>query len=114
MNVINAEKKHIIFGYGYLKENTTFIWGLLGRGNPHSGYLWYLFECGIVGTVIFVLFILSPFYFCKKISNKKLVHVFIAASFAYCIGMISDDYLMRVPIALMVFMIPAYFMNENS
>lgn len=112
LNTLAAWTEKPIFGWGYINENSTVIRQMLSLGNPHSSYLWALFEGGAVGLILLIIYLQK---FAKKIQNcwnSKSAQIIYAAFISTMIAMIDDDYIFRFPqmliIFILVFHIPAF------
>lgn len=112
INTLKSWTERPFFGWGYINEQSEKIRQMLTLGNPHSSYLWALFEGGIVGIVLLIFYLQ---FFAKKIRgcwNSKCARAIYAAFVCTLIAMIDDDYIFRFPQMLIIFVlvyhIPAF------
>lgn len=105
LNTLNAWLEKPIFGWGYINENSTYIRQLLSLGNPHSTYLWALFEGGIIGLVLLVIFIQRFSKQLRNCWNSKNARIIYAAFISILIAMVDDDYIFRFPQILIIFIL---------
>ena len=102
-NAISAWLKKPLFGYGYINESSSIIRNLLSLGNPHSSYLWALFEGGIVGFVL-LFYMINLFGKNMKDHWKSRSALIIYSAFiCLLICMIDDDHIFRTPFFLVIF-----------
>ncbi|MBP3474710.1 MAG: O-antigen ligase family protein [Lachnospiraceae bacterium] len=108
INAINAWLEHPIIGRGYLDEGNVEVWRILSLGNPHSSFLWILYEGGIIALILFLIYI----SICSKSNYRFLydkVACVISASFiALLICMITDDHIFRDSFPLLLFALCYY------
>ena len=107
-NTISTWLDSIILGQGYLNESNIEIWKRLSLGNPHSSFLWILFEGGVIAFAIFVYYL----WICCKNNFKYLyndiaiiIHSIFVSAF---IAMITDDYIFRDSFFLILFALSYY------
>lgn len=116
MNTLNAWMEKPIWGWGYINESSTFIRKMLSLGNPHSSYLWALFEGGIVGLILLIFYLQKFSRQVRNCWNNKIARIVYAAFISTMVAMIDDDYIFRFPQMLVVFVlvyhIPAFKENE--
>lgn len=103
MNAISAWLKKPLFGYGYINESSSIIRNLLSLGNPHSSYLWALFEGGIVGFVLLFRMIYMFGRSMKGYWKSRLALIIYSAFICLLICMIDDDHVFRAPFFLIIF-----------
>lgn len=92
-----------VFGWGYINESSSRIREMLSLGNPHSTYLWALFEGGIIGILLLIFYLQ---YFGRKINgywDSKLAQIIYAAFICLVCCMIDDDHIFRAPFFLIIF-----------
>ena len=116
INTIKYWMEKPIFGWGYINESSDTIRRMLTLGNPHSSYLWALFEGGIVGLLLMILFLQKITKGMKKYWNINVARIIFAVFVCFMVGMIDDDYIFRFPQELMLFSmvyhIPKYASNQ--
>lgn len=103
INAIIAWLEKPILGYGYINESSSTIRHLLSLGNPHSSYLWALFEGGVVG---FALFIYMIYVFGRNMKDhweSRSARMIYSAFICLLICMIDDDHVFRAPFFLIIF-----------
>lgn len=103
VNAVSAWLKKPIFGYGYINESSSTIRNLLSLGNPHSSYLWALFEGGIVGFALLVRMISIFGMNMKNYWNSHSALIIYSAFICLLIAMIDDDHVFRSPFFLIIF-----------
>lgn len=103
---IAAWLKHPVIGCGYLTDGGSKIWTILGNyGNPHSTYLWILYEEGIVGIVLFAVMYVYSCRNIRKYWNQKPTNVIFAAIIAMLVSMITEDHIFRYPFMLILIVV---------
>lgn len=105
INTLRAWLERPLFGWGYINENSVTIRQMLSLGNPHSSYLWALFEGGIVGIILLIFFLQR---FARQMSNywsNKYAQAIYAAFICTIIAMIDDDYIFRFPQMLIIYVL---------
>lgn len=103
LSAIKNWLKYPIIGSGYIDENSVSVRMLLGRGNPHSDYLWILFEGGIVGVIFFIFIFLT---LQRSMQTKSsIAYIVNSAIICFLIAMLSDDYIFRGQFFMIVFII---------
>ena len=103
INTISAWLEKPLFGYGYINESSSAIRQLLSLGNPHSSYLWALFEGGVVG---FALLIYMIYFFGRNMKDywkSPSAQIIYSAFICLLICMIDDDHVFRSPFFLIIF-----------
>ena len=103
INAVSAWLKKPIFGYGYINESSSTIRQLLSLGNPHSSYLWALFEGGVVGFALFVYMIYLFGRNMKDYWKSRSALIIYSAFICLLICMIDDDHVFRAPFFLLIF-----------
>lgn len=115
-NAVIAWLKKPLFGYGYINESSSTIRQLLSLGNPHSSYLWALFEGGIVGLALLAYVI---WFFGKNMKdhwNSPSAQIIYSAFICLLICMIDDDHVFRSQFFLIIFSLTYHIpqMAENE
>lgn len=96
VQAIAAWLEHPIIGWGYLADGSSEMVRIFGIfGNPHSTYLWTLYEGGIIGIILFILIYVYSCRNIKRCWNEKVTSVVFAAIIAMLAAMIVDDYVFR-------------------
>ena len=103
LNALNAWLQKPIFGWGYINEESDVIRKILWAGNPHSSYLWVLFEGGVIGLVLLIFYIQLVSKKMNGLWKSGIARVIYAALICILVGMIDDDYIFRYPQSLMIF-----------
>lgn len=103
LNAIGAWIQRPILGHGYLRDGADYIRQILTLGNPHSSYLWTLYEGGIVGMALMVAYFQI---FAKRINGcwaSSVAKIIYAAFITMLICMIDDDHVFRSQFYLIIF-----------
>lgn len=105
--------KHPILGCGYVLDGGKDFWRIFGGyPNPHSGYLWILYEGGIVASILFVVLVVAA---CRDMRKMIRRNGYIAAVYssmiALLVAMLTDDYLLRSPFCIILFVL-CYHLRE--
>ncbi len=112
LNSINAWLSSPIFGLGYVNESSVEIRNMLGRGNPHSDYLWILFEGGIIGMIMFIYIITRVWQRGVAYKNNDLAMLAYSALICFMVGILTDDYIFReqfyMVVIIMCYNIPLF------
>lgn len=103
MNAIMAWLEKPVFGYGYINESSDTIRNLLSLGNPHSSYLWALFEGGIIGFMLLCLMVNIFGRSMKHYWKSRSALIIYSAFICLLICMIDDDHIFRTPFFLIIF-----------
>ena len=104
-NAIYSIRKEPIIGHGVIDESSDAIWNTFGLANPHSEYLYFLYESGIIGLLLFTLFIISAGKKCSNVFQFKEAKISMAFIVTMLLAMITDDYLLRHHFILMMYVI---------
>ncbi len=108
VNSINAWLSNPIFGHGYLNEADVGVWAALSMGNPHSSYLWILYEGGLIGLILFCVYLFGVYKGKKNYINCDAGYILNAGFLAILICMITDDYIFRDSFSLIFFALIYY------
>lgn len=103
VNTIAAWLKQPIFGYGYINESRETIRQMLSAGNPHSSYLWVLFEGGIVGFGLLIYMVSHFGTSMKKYWESPVAQIIFASFICQLICMFDDDHIFRSQFFLIIF-----------
>ena len=104
-NTLTAWMKKPIFGWGYINEKSTTIREMLSLGNPHSSYLWALFEGGVIGLALLICYLQKFANRIRGYWNNKCARIIYAAFLCTIVAMIDDDYIFRFPQMLLIFVL---------
>lgn len=104
-NTLTAWMKKPIFGWGYINEKSTTIREMLSLGNPHSSYLWSLFEGGVIGLALLICYLQKFAQRIRGCWNNKCARIIYAAFLCTMVAMIDDDYIFRFPQMLLIFVL---------
>lgn len=103
-NTIDAIIEHPLLGHGAIDEDSELIRQMLGLGNPHSQFLWVLFEAGIFGLSAWYLYMKRVERNYSQITGSNSISIMIYAGvLSTMVAMLSDDYLFRNPYTLLLF-----------
>ena len=100
--VLDSCSKRLFLGYGYINESSVSLRHLMDNyGNPHSDYLWILFEGGIIALVIFAVLLIIIGRKSERVENSIERYTF-AAFVCFMIMMLDDDHIFRSQYMLVI------------
>lgn len=103
LNTIKAWMENPIFGHGYINDGVESIRVILSAGNPHSSYLWTLYEGGLIGIGLMIFYIQ---FFAKRIKGfwfSRIAKTIYASFICLLICMIDDDHMFRSQFYIIIF-----------
>ena len=96
-----ASLKSPIIGLGYINEMGSIRNVLPGVGNPHSDYLWVLYEGGCIGVILFGILIFIVGRNCEN-KNGKIEIIAYCALLTFLFMILDDDHIFRAHFALIL------------
>lgn len=103
LNTIKAWLQSPIFGYGYINDGIESIRRILTAGNPHSSYLWALYEGGIIGLGFMIYYIQ---FFAKRMKgfwSSNIAKIIYASFLCLLVCMVDDDHIFRSQFYIIIF-----------
>ncbi len=88
---IDYIKQRFLFGYG-MNSSEDLMKMYVGLVHPHNQLLQVLFQSGVLGFSIHILFIGSCLYKLSKLNDKKLYNFMIIVYFSLFIALIADSW----------------------
>lgn len=100
--VLVSCSKKLFLGYGYVNESSFSLRHLMNNyGNPHSDYLWVLFEGGLVALVVFALLLFIIGRRSEKVRNPIELYTYVAF-ICFIVMMLDDDHIFRSQYMLVI------------
>lgn len=103
ISTINAWMERPIFGHGFINDGIESIRLVLTAGNPHSSYLWVMYEGGLVGIGLMIYYIQ---FFSKRMKDfwsNGCARMIYASFICLLICMIDDDHMFRSQFYIILF-----------
>lgn len=103
LSVVEAWTQKPIMGYGYINETSYMTRNLMNNyGNPHSDYLWVLFEGGLIAIVVFVILLIAIGKKAEKRTSLSAKVIF-TSFICLMIMMLDDDHIFRSQYTMILF-----------
>lgn len=111
LNTIKEWIKKPIFGHGFIYDGIEAIRLVLTAGNPHSSYLWVLYEGGLIGIGFMIYYIQFFASHIKEYWSNRIAKIIYASFICLLICMIDDDHMFRSQFYIIIFEL-AYHIPE--
>lgn len=103
LNTVKAWMKRPLLGYGFINDGIESIRLILSSGNPHSTYLWGLYEGGLIGIGFMIYYILFFARRMKGFWSNEIARIIYATFICLLICMIDDDHMFRSQFYIIIF-----------
>lgn len=100
--VLASCSQKLFLGYGYVNESSSSLRHLMDNyGNPHSDYLWVLFEGGLIALAVFALLLFIIGRRSEKVRNPIELYTYVAFV-CFIVMMLDDDHIFRSQYMLVI------------
>lgn len=103
LNTFNAWMERPILGHGFINDGIKSIRLILTAGNPHSSYLWVLYEGGLLGIGLMIYYIQFFARRMKDFWSNGIARIIYASFICLLICMIDDDHMFRSQFYIIIF-----------
>lgn len=103
LNTFEAWMEKPILGHGFINDGIESIRLILTAGNPHSSYLWVLYEGGLIGIGFMIYYIQFFAGRVKDFWSNGIARIIYASFICLLICMIDDDHMFRSQFYIIIF-----------